>query len=55
MAVKSWSLSVVDSVTHKPVFNKMFFTAPTMNKWIKDQDLLAKYPKPAYYIVKENY
>jgi hypothetical protein len=55
MALKSWYLSVVDSTTHKPVVHQMFFNAPTMNKWIKDQDLLAKYPKPAYYIVKESY
>jgi hypothetical protein len=55
MAVKSWYLSVVDSSTHKPVIHKMFFTAPELNKFIKEQEILENYPKPAYYIVKENY
>jgi hypothetical protein len=55
MAVKSWYLSVVDASTHKPTIHKMFFTAPEMNKFIKEQEILEKYPKPAYYIVKENY
>ena len=55
MSVKSWYLSVVDSLTHKPVISKMFFTAQVMNAFIKEQDLLNKYPKPQYYIVKENY
>ena len=55
MAVKSWYLSVVDSSTHKPVLHKMFFTAPIMNAFIKEQEILEKYPKPQYYIVKENY
>jgi hypothetical protein len=55
MAVKSWYLSVIDSQTHKPVFNKMFFTAPDMNKFMKAEVLEEKYPKPQYYIVKENY
>ena len=55
MAVKSWYLSVVDSSTHKPVVHKMFFTAPDMNKFIKAEEIVEKYPKPQYYIVKENY
>lgn len=55
MALKSWYLTVVESSTHKPVLNKMFFNAPDMNKFIKEQDLLKQYPKPTYYIVKENY
>jgi len=59
MAVKSWYLSVVESATHKPVSreysSRMFFTAPEMNKHIKDFELLDKFPKPQYYIVKENY
>jgi hypothetical protein len=55
MAVKSWYLSVIDSKTHKPVFNKMFFTAPDMNKFVKAEVLEEKYPKPQYYIIKENY
>jgi hypothetical protein len=55
MAVKSWYLSVVDAATHKPVIHKMFFTAPEMNRFIKEQEIVKKYIKPAYYIVKENY
>ena len=55
MAVKSWFLSVVDTSTHKPVIHKMFFTAPEMNKFIKEQNILEEYKKPQYYIVKENY
>lgn len=55
MALKSWYLTVVESATHKPVMNKMFFGAPEMNKYIKEQELVEKYPKPTYYIVKENY
>ena len=55
MAVKSWFLSVVDTATHKPVIHKMFFTAPEMNKFIKEQNILEEYKKPQYYIVKENY
>lgn len=53
---KSNYVSVVDSKTHKPVVGpKMFFNAPAMNKWIKEQNLVEKYPKPEYYIVKECY
>jgi hypothetical protein len=59
MALKSWYLSVVDSSTHKPISRelnqKLFFNAPDMNKFIKDQEILEKYPKPQYYIVKENF
>ena len=52
---KSNYLSIVESATHKTIINKMFFNAPAMNKWIKDEDILNKYPKPTYYIVKECY
>lgn len=58
MAVKSWYLSVVEKGTNKSVEglnSKLFFTAPDMNKWIKEQELLEKYPATQYYIVKENY
>ena len=55
MASKSWYLSVVDSATHKPVVHKMFFTAPLMNKFIKENNILDQYKRPQYYIVKENY
>lgn len=52
---KSNYLSVVESATHKVIINKMFFNAPSMNKWIKENDIVEKYPKPTYYIVKECY
>jgi len=55
MALKSHYLTVVDSATHKEVLHKMFFKAPDMNKFIKDQEIEEKYPKPTYYIVKEYY
>jgi hypothetical protein len=59
MALKSWYLSVMDSATHKPVSQdlnrRLFFNAPDMNKWLKDKEILETYPKPQYYIVKENY
>ena len=53
---KSNYVTVVDSKTHKPVLGpKMFFNAPAMNAWIKQEQLDEKYPKPTYYIVKECY
>jgi hypothetical protein len=55
MAVKSWYLSIIDSQTHKPVFHQQFFTAPKMNEFIKETSILEKYPKPNFYVVKENY
>ena len=55
MAVKSWYLSVIDSQTHKPVMHQQFFTAPKMNEFIKEKEILENYPKPQFYIVKENY
>jgi len=55
MAIKSWYLSVVETATHKPVVHRMFFTAPDMNKFIKEQNIVEEYKKPAFYIVKENY
>jgi hypothetical protein len=58
MAVKSWYLTVVEKGTNKSVKeinSKLFFTAPDMNKWIKEQEILEKYPVTQYYIVKENY
>lgn len=55
MAVKSWYLTIVETGTNKKVMDKMFFTAPEMNKFIKEQSLLESYPKPQYYFVKENY
>jgi hypothetical protein len=59
MALKSWYLSVMDSVTHKPVSQdlnrRLFFNAPDLNKYVKEKELLEKYPKPQYYFVKENY
>ena len=46
-------LSIVESATHKVIINKMFFNAPAMNAWIKENNIVDKYPKPTYYIVKE--
>ena len=48
-------LSIVESATHKVIINKMFFNAPAMNTWIKENNIVDKYPKPTYYIVKECY
>lgn len=59
MALKSWYLSVMESGSHKPVSQdlnrRIFFTAPALNKFVKENEILEKYPKPTYYIVKENY
>jgi hypothetical protein len=33
----------------------MFFTAPDMNKWMKEKEILETYTPDKYYIVKENY
>ena len=59
MALKSWYLSVMETATHKPVSQelnrRLFFSAPDLNKYVKDKEILDKYPKPQYYIVKENY
>jgi hypothetical protein len=52
---KSNYLSIVLLETHKVVLSKMFFSAPDLNKWMKENDILNKYPKPTYYIVKECY
>jgi hypothetical protein len=49
---------VVEKGTNKAVAgikSKMFFTAPDMNKWMKEQEILEKYPTEQYYHVKENY
>jgi hypothetical protein len=49
----------MESATHKPVSQdlnrRIFFNAPDMNKFIKEKELVENYPKPTYYIVKENY
>jgi hypothetical protein len=37
------------------VLHKVFFTAPEMNRFVKEQNIVDQYPKPDYYIVKENY
>lgn len=52
---KSNYLSIVESKTHKVVLTKMFFNAPAMNAWIKENSIMDKYPKPTYYLVKECY
>lgn len=58
MAVKSWYLTIVEKGTNKAVDgikSKLFFTAPDMNKWMKEHEILEKYPLEQYYHVKENY
>jgi len=50
---KSVYVSIVDSNTHKTVINKMFFEMASANKFVKENE--EKYPKPAYYFVKEVY
>lgn len=59
MALKSWYLSVIDASTHKPISyaysRKVFFNAPELNKYIKENELVEKFPKPQYYILKEYY
>jgi hypothetical protein len=50
---KSVYVSIVDSKTHKTVINKMFFEMSSANKFVKENE--EKYPKPAYYFVKEVY
>jgi hypothetical protein len=58
MALKSWYLSIIETATHKAipdVNRRLFFNAPDMNKFIKEKELIEKYPKPQYYMVKENY
>ena len=58
MAVKSWYLTVVEKGTNKSVDGlkgKMFFTAPDMNKWMKEKEILETYTPDKYYIIKENY
>ena len=52
---KSNYVSVVESATHRVIINKMFFNAPAMNAWLRDNEIEIKYPKPTYYIVKECY
>jgi hypothetical protein len=58
MAVKSWYLTIVEKGTNQAVDgikSKLFFTAPDMNKWIKEKEILEKYPTEQYYHIKENY
>jgi hypothetical protein len=54
---KSNYLTVTEIVEgkHVTVFNKMFFNAGDMNKYIKAENFMEKYPKPQYTIYKECY
>jgi hypothetical protein len=54
---KSNYLTVTEVIDgkHVTVFVKMFFNAGDMNKYIKEQNLAEKYPKPRYIIYKEAY
>ena len=54
---KSNYLTVTEVIDgkHVTVFNKMFFNAGDMNKYIKEEKFLEKYPKPQYIIYKECY
>lgn len=52
---KSVHFSVVDSKTHKTVMQRTFFNASDVKKFIKEQDIEVKYPKPTFYLVKEVY
>jgi hypothetical protein len=55
MAGKATSVyvQIVDSKTHKTVERKTFFVSSDANKYMKEQE--EKYPKPAFYMVKETY
>jgi len=54
---KSNYLTVTEIIDgkHITVFNKMFFNAGDMNKYIKEQNFSELYPKPRYTIYKECY
>ena len=54
---KSNYLTVTEIVEgkHVTVFNKMFFNAGDMNKFIKESNFAETYPKPRYTIYKECY
>jgi len=54
---KSNYLTVTEVVEgkHITVFNKMFFNAGDMNKYIKAENFAEKYPSPQYTVYKECY
>jgi len=54
---KSNYLTVTEVVNgrHVTVFTKMFFNAGDMNKYIKEEKIMEKYPSPQYIIYKECY
>jgi hypothetical protein len=54
---KSNYLTVTEVVDNKhvTVFNKMFFNAGDMNRYIKAENFVEKYPSPRYTIYKECY
>lgn len=54
---KSNYLTVTEVIDgkHVTVLHKMFFNAGDMNKFMKAESILEKYPKPQYTIYKETY
>jgi hypothetical protein len=54
---KSNYLTVTEVIEgkHITVFNKMFFNAGDMNKYIKAENFAEKYPTPQYTVYKECY
>jgi len=54
---KSNYLTVTEIIEgkHVTVFNKMFFNASNINKYIKAENFAEKYPTPRYTIYKECY
>jgi hypothetical protein len=54
---KSNYLTVTEVIEgkHITVFNKMFFNAGDINKYIKAENFAEKYPTPQYTVYKECY
>lgn len=57
MAQKSTSIyaQVVEQATHKTVLRKTFFNSKGYNEWANSEEIITKYPKPTFYLVKETY
>jgi hypothetical protein len=52
---KSCYLTVSLVGTHKTVYSRVFFNAAELNKFIKTEEFIAKYPATEFNIVKEIY
>jgi hypothetical protein len=52
---KSCYLTVSLVGTHKTVYSRVFFNAAELNKFIKTEEFVAKYPATEFNIVKEIY